>query len=45
LTVPLPVSVSAALSGGRSPAEGVDLDYTAKSLTEFAAQVGINLCE
>ena len=33
------------LPDGRSPAEGVDLDYTATSLTEFAAQVGINLCE
>lgn len=31
------------LPDGRSPAEGVDLDYTATSLTEFAAQVGIPL--
>ena len=33
------------LPDGRSPADGVPLDYTATSLTEFAAQVGVNLCE
>ena len=33
------------LPDGRSPADGVELDYTAKSLTEFAAQMGIDLCE
>ncbi len=33
------------LPDGRSPAEGVDLDYTAKSLTEFAALMGISLGE
>lgn len=33
------------LPDGRSPADGVDLDYTAESLTEFARKVGIDLGE
>lgn len=33
------------LPDGTSPADGVDLDYTAKSLTEFARLVGIELGE
>lgn len=33
------------LPDGRSPAEDVDLDYTAESLTEFARMVGIELGE
>ncbi|MBE6617501.1 MAG: hypothetical protein E7627_06155 [Ruminococcaceae bacterium] len=33
------------LPDGRSPAEDVDLDYTATSLTEFACKVGVRLGE